>query len=650
MKNIYLRGMSQISASTDLGNGDGYVYITNESGTLGTVFGYPIGIKNGLLAINAVRKEFGPRNSKSAGAGYAVGYMTLTNAAADNLNTLTIGGVNQIGGAVAMTAANLVVSAAAIAAAVNAYVAVPNFRASASGASVIFTSTTATDAYNGDLIVPAFSGASTATTIPVGGGRSQGFRPFRFFIDTRPAATELVIDPAAIEITDAVSWNDLGAPVTITTGTIASNTLSFQRLNDGSRMQVQIDGVTTANNSLGVPSNRITSIVFEGGCVGDIVLFSGVTGAGAPAVFVNGVDIALELATKSLGDFNDTLEMRYVGAGQFSQVVPNAMDAAALRGQGVAIPLQAGTFELGPAAGTATITPGSTGVSAFPGVIYEQDIAIVSPAVLAGSLNFTIDTTNAIEGDTGTISGNNQAITVGANAVNFSGPAGIVATLTAELALSGQWVAKWTYLYYDAVLLAGIVSWQVTPAFSTTNTQFLTTAMYKDLSVTGAKIDDATIDGATKMIADSIPEVNLDASVRAKLNVQGRTIVPVAVSSPEMLALFTTRKLAVAAPGVGKAVVVTGVYASITYIAPIYATNINLQIISDTATAPQAESSLILVKTTNANVIIPLTTVVGAGETQIIENAAVYITTETGNSTAGASNFTFYVEYMIIDL
>jgi len=649
MKNIYLRGMSQISASTDLGNGDGYVYITNESGTLGTVFGYPIGIKNGLLAINAVRKEFGPRNSKSAGAGYAVGYLTLTNAVADNLNTLTIGGVNQIGGAVAMTAANLVVSAAAIAAAVNAYVAVPNFRASASGASVIFTSEVATDAYNGDLIVPAFSGASTATTIPVGGGRSQGFRPFRFFLDTRPAATELVIDPAAIEITDAVSWNDLGAPVTITTGTIASNTLSFQRLNDGSRMQVQIDGITAVNNGLGVPSNRITSIAFEGGCVGDIVLFSGMNGSGAPAVFVQGADIDIALTTKSLADFNDTLEMRYVGAGQFSQVVPEPVDVAAIRASGVAIPLQAGVYQLTPAGGTATIAPGQTGVSAFPGTVYEHDITLQgAPVVLGGTLNFYVDVSTAILGDTGIIMGSGIAVTIGANAINFSDFGGVKTSLTPELAASGRWAVRWVV----ANIVAGLenVSFTVLPDFGTTNTQFLTTAMYEDLSVTGAKMDNATIDGATKLIDDSVTEVKLDSLVRAKLNVQGRTIVPVAIPTAEMLALNTTRKLAVAAPGAGKAVVVTGVYASITYIAPVYATNINLQVISDTATSPQAESSLILVKTTNANVIIPLTAVVGAGETQIIENAAVYITVETGNPTAGASNFKFYVEYMILDL
>jgi len=647
MKNIYLRGMSQISASTDLGNGDGYVYITNESGTLGTVFGYPIGIKNGLLAINAVRKEFGPRNSKSAGAGYAVGYMTLTNAAADNLNTLTIGGVNQIGGAVAMTAANLVVSAAAIAAAVNAYVAVPNFRASASGASVIFTSTTATDAYNGDLIVPAFSGASTATTIPVGGGRSQGFRPFRFFIDTRPAATELVIDPAAIEITDAVSWNDLGAPVTITTGTIASNTLSFQRLNDGSRMQVQIDGITAVNNGLGVPSNRITSIAFEGGCVGDIVLFSGMNGSGAPAVFVQGADIDIALTTKSLSDFNDTLEMRYVGAGQFSQVVPEPVDVAAIRASGLPVPLQPGTFDFPPAGGVATILPGATGVSAFPGNIYEQNVLLTGPAVVLGaSLGFYVDTTNAMNGDNGCIYGNSIPITIGANTITFYDPDGIKATLSAEMALSGQWTCNWVVVDQAA----GIVSFSLVPIFGTANTQFLTTAMYEDLSVTGAKIDNATIDGSTKMVDDSLTEVKLDSLVRSKLNAQGRNTVKVSIPTAQVLTLNSVPIQAVAAPGAGNMTVPSYVMGYIAYVAPVYATNINLQLYHDGAGDAIAETSLLLVKTTTAYQQIPFLFTIAAGTTQMLPNAALMIRVETGDPSAGASDIAVYIEYSILQV
>jgi len=645
MKNIYLRGMSQISASTDLGNGDGYVYITNESGTLGTVFGYPIGIKNGLLAINAVRKEFGPRNSKSAGAGYAVGYLTLTNAAADNLNTLTIGGVNQIGGAVAMTAANLVVSAAAIAAAVNAYVAVPNFRASASGASVIFTSVTATDAYNGDLIVPAFSGASTATTIPVGGGRSQGFRPFRFFLDTRPAATELVIDPAAIEITDAVSWNDLGAPVTITTGTIASNTLSFQRLNDGSRMQVQIDGITAVNNGLGIPSNRITSIAFEGGCVGDIVLFSGMNGSGAPAVFVQGADIDIALTTKSLADFNDTLEMRYVGAGQFSQVVPEPIDVAAIRASGLPVPLQPGTFDFAPSGGVAAITPGATGVSAFPGNIYEQNVLLTGAAVvLPANLGFYVDTTSAMNGDCGCIYGNSIPITLAGKTITFYDPDGIKATLSTEMALSGQWTCNWVVVDQSA----GIVSFSLVPIFGTANTGFLDTPMYAPLSVTGAVIDNDTIDGATKMIDDSLTEAKLDSLVRAKLNAQGRTTTTVNIPTASVLTLNTVPIEVIPAPGAGFMVVIEKVVGYIAYVAPVYATNVNLQLIYAGAGDAIVESSLLLVKTTTGYQELPFLYTIAAGTTQMISNAAVNARVEVGDPTAGSSDITLYITWSLI--
>ena len=634
--------MSEISASTDLGNGFGCVYITDDSGALGTVWGYPQGIVNNILAVNAIKKDFGPRNSRYAGAGYAVGYMTLTNAAADNLNTLTIGGVNQISGVVAMTAGDLSASASSIAAAVNAFVATPNFIASASGAMVIFTSEVATDAYNGDLVAPSFSGASTATTIPVGGGRSIGSRPFRFFIDARSAASPSSIAGAAIEITDAVSWNDLSAPVTVATGTIASNTLSFQRLNDGSRMQVQIDGVTTVG-----AANEITSIAFEGGCYGDIVLFTGVTGGGAPAVFIQNADIGIELASKSLASETDVLEMRYIGAGKFSQVIPNAMDAAALRAQGVAIPATPGVTQFPPAGGTLIIQAGGSGVVP-PGTSYKHDVGLTGAGVVLGSdLEFRVETAaSGKDGDSGTICGNNVPITVGANAVNFSDPNGIKAKLTAEMALSGQWVVQWTVL--DAA--NEVVGFSVVPMFSTLNSQYLDTGMYKDLSVTGAKIAATTIDGGAKLIDDSITEAKLDAIVRAKLNAQGRTTVTVSIPTAQVLTLNSDPVLAIPAPGAGYAIVIEKVFGRIAYVAPVYATNVNLQVIYSGAGDAIAESSLVLVKTTSAMQEIPFLYAISAGATQVVENADVYIRVETGDPTAGASDLTVYITYSLIQL
>jgi len=620
------------------------VYVTGPSG----VFPAPDGERNyysypDLAFMNVPENATGIKawsilNTPENGSGYPMFIITITNAAADNCTSVLVNGIGQTAGAVAMTVGNATASAASIAAAITSFVpgAGQNYRAVNIGATIIGMSDTIGTGSNGDVVLPAFSGASTATYSDVGGGRDSGTSLVRFFIDASAGASETVMSGAAVEITEWLSYRGLQSGRLMVAASVVAYAVSFERsANDMT--------VTLSNNA------TLTNVVSIGAINGDRITLQG-NGADTQVVTASATIGLASSASYSLTGPSTKLVLEWDTTGSKWNEVSRASvaDATQIRASGLPVPLQPGAYQLTPGVGgVALLAPGSTGVSAFPGTIYEPNIVLTGvPVILAASLTFSVDTTNSENGDSGTIYGGGVAITVGVSEVRFTDPTATRAVLSDSMALSGLWAAQWTVV--DK--LNQIVSFSVVPIFGTANTEYLDTPMYAPLSVTGAKIDNATIDGATKLIDDSVDEVKLDALVRAKLNVQGRTIVPVAIPTGEMLALNTTRKLAVAAPGAGKAVVVTGVYAAITYIAPIYATNINLQVISDTATAPQAESSLILVKTTNGIVIIPLTTVVAAGETQIIENAAVYITTETGNATAGASNFTFYVEYMVIDL
>jgi len=637
--------MSSATAYTNLYNGSGMVYVTGPSG----VFPAPDGERNfysypDLALMNVPENATGIKawsilNTPENGSGYPMFIITITNAAADNCTSVLVNGVGQTAGAVAMTVGNATASAASIAAAITSFVpgAGPNYRAVNIGATIIGMSDTIGTGSNGDVVLPAFSGASTATYSDVGGGRDSGTSLVRFFIDASAGASETVMSGAAVEITEWLSYRGLQSGRLMVAASVVASAVSFER---------------SANDMTVVLSNNatLTNVVSIGAINGDRITLQG-NGADTQVVTASATIGLASSASYSLTGPSTKLVLEWDTTGSKWNEVSRAAvaDATQIRASGLPVPLQPGVFQMAPAAGTAAIAPGLTGASAFPGTVYEPDIAIIgAPVVLGGTLNFYVDVTNALNGDTGIIMGNGVAITIGANAINFSDFGGVKTSLPAEIAASGRWAVRWVV----ANVVAGLenVSFTVMPDFGTTNIEFIDTPMLAPLSVTGAKIDNATIDGSTKLIDDSIDEVKLDSLVRAKLNVQGRTIVPVAIPTIEMLALNTTRKLAVAAPGVGKAVVVTGVYASITYIAPVYAAFTNLQVISDTATSPQAESALILVKTTNANIIIPLTAVVGAGETQIIENAAVYITVEGGDPTLGASNFTFYVEYMIIDL
>lgn len=475
-----------------------------------------------------------------------------------------------------------------------------------------------------------------------------GDRALRIYLDPRPLGVGpgnskydvLDINPAkAVDITDVITVKGLQEPPETITTVVSANEVTFQRMS--SRTILYVDGGAP------FPANVVNTFSPVGAEVGDTVTIYGING-GTPVILDTTAFNYLELQT-TLSSYSDSVTLSLTPAG-WNQIVPNKMDAAALRNQGVPISLQPGVFTFQPAGGTATIRPGAIGSSGpFPGDVFEPNIALSGvPAVLAASLNFFVDVTNAIPGDSGVILGDSIAVTVGANAINFSDLGGIKSTIPAQLALTGKWSVQWTVVS----VVAGLenVQFTITPDFGTSNTQFLETAMYQDLSVTNDKLADGVIVGSTKLADGSVTEVKLDDIVQYKLNAQGRYIQRVAIPTGEILALNTTPILAVQAPGVGKAIVVESVTAQITYIAPVYATNVNLQLIFDTATAPIMESSTILVKTTNAIVNLPLSATVAAGETQILENTALYFTVETGDPTAGASNFVFYVEYMILNL
>jgi len=635
--------MSSATAYTNLYNGSGMVYVTGPSG----VFPAPDGERNyysypDLAFMNVPEnatsiKAWSILNTPENGSGYPMFIITITNAAADNCTSVLVNGIGQTAGAVAMTVGNATASASSIAAAITSFVpgAGPNYRAVNIGATIIGMSDTIGTGSNGDVVLPAFSGASTATYSDVGGGRDSGSSLVRFFIDASAGASETVMSGAAVEITEWLSYRGLQSGRVMVAASVVASAVSFER--SANEMTV-----TLSNNA------TLTNVVSIGAINGDRITLQG-NGADTQVVTASATIGLASSASYSLTGPSTKLVLEWDTTGSKWNEVSRASvaDATQIRASGLPVPLQPGTFDFPPAGGTATISPGLTGVSAFPGNVYEQNIILTGAgAVLGASFEFFVDTTNAMNGDYGCIYGNSVPITIGANFVTFYDPDGVKAVLSAEMALSGQWACNWVVVDQAA----GIVSFSLVPIFGTANTQFLTTTMYEDLSVTGAKIDNATIDGSTKLIDDSLDEAKLDSLVRAKLNVQGRNMVKVSIPTAQVLTLNTVPILAIAAPGVGKAILVEHITAGITYIAPIYATNVNLQIIYDTATAPIIESATLLIKTTNAIVNMTRNVVVAAGETQIIENADVYVTVEAGDPSAGASNIVLYIEYAILDL
>jgi hypothetical protein len=121
------------------------------------------------------------------------------------------------------------------------------------------------------------------------------------------------------------------------------------------------------------------------------------------------------------------------------------------------------------------------------------------------------------------------------------------------------------------------------------------------------------------------------------------------ITTAQVLALNSTPLTIVAAPSAGYAIEVISATFKMVYATTQYATNFNIQLITYGANVEQAEVSSL-----NASVstirALDISSTNAPTATQILENAALNVTVETGNPTAGDSDITVYVTYRIITL
>lgn len=505
--------MGASTAYTNLFSGSGMVYVTGPSG----VFPAPVGERNyysypDLAFVNTPEnavsiKAWAGLNTPENGSGYACFQIEITNAAADNCTGVLVNGVGQTAGAVAMTVGDTTASAASIAAAISAYTpgAGPNYRAINIGPLIIGMSDVIGTGTNGDIVLPSFSGASTATATDVGGGRDSGVGLVRIFIDPSAGASETVMGGAAVEITEWLSYRGLQSGRLIVSASVVASAVQFERSS-------QDMTVVLSNNA------TLSDVVSLGAIDGDRITLQGngadtqVVTASATIGLASGVDYTLTDA-----DTKITLEWDVNGAKWNEVSRASVADATQIRASGVAIPAQPGGFSFQPAGGTASLKPGLTGVSAFPGDIFESTVSLAgAPAILGSSLEFVVVHTGAIVGDSGTVSGNGIAIDLNGNAVNFSSSGGIIASLTPELALSGRWTATWTVVDPTAIAPDNGAFWSISAEFSNENQQIVNTDLIKDAAVTDAKV--ATGISGTKLAVATVPESALAITTQAKIN------------------------------------------------------------------------------------------------------------------------------------
>ena len=129
---------SPFSNIPDLATNKGYVYFADVNGAL-IGYGIPNDVNNDVFG--DVRKlilsDALPRQSMQ-GSSYPFCILNISAVAGAglNLNTFTVNGVSIISGAVGLTNADPTASAASVAANINAYVSIPDFRAVSFGGTV----------------------------------------------------------------------------------------------------------------------------------------------------------------------------------------------------------------------------------------------------------------------------------------------------------------------------------------------------------------------------------------------------------------------------------------------------------------------------------------------------------------------------------
>ena len=190
-----------------LGNGKGYIYATNPDATKTIVYIEPNttqGVRNMRVA--------GAASAPIIAARSAIGTVTFTGVAAGNITAITINAVNQLAAPVAADPVSTVLTAVAVAAAINAYA--PSgytFTAEAIGAVVNIYSTPSDGvAVNGLTITTTVSNPAitTTTTAFTGGSDQTGVYDtsvgLRFYLDPSISASKTALNINAEDISSYI--------------------------------------------------------------------------------------------------------------------------------------------------------------------------------------------------------------------------------------------------------------------------------------------------------------------------------------------------------------------------------------------------------------------------------------------------------------
>ena len=127
-------------------------------------------------------------------------------------------------------------------------------------------------------------------------------------------------------------------------------------------------------------------------------------------------------------------------------------------------------------------------------------------------------------------------------------------------------------------------------------------------------------------------------------------VVNLTVTTAQILALNSTPIELIAAQGAGKTIEIISASTKLVYVSAAYATNTNLQLLTSGATNAQFDDGKVLTATVSTHWKFEALQPTSATDTQLIENAAVNVTVETGDPITGDSNIEIFALYRVLDV
>lgn len=608
--------MTAAQAITFLGNGSGYVYAADSSGTL-----IDVGVMNTLITKRTlVDKAATLRNP--AYSTPATFTLTITAADADNCTGFLIGGIAQITPPIAMTIGDTAASAASLGAAINALATVLNWTCVVVGPTIYGTCGTLGTIGNGLALNITFSGGTTASFTPTtGGGTDANVFNTRIFLDT--AAT----DPTVLSGTDITEALAALPPTPVQEVAIVSAAITIERKDRESYVKVTGGGT-------------IDDIIMPDAQYGDLV-----------TVYCKDGEAAVTIRNSNplgLGNIAMSVSTDYVSTGEFEaktfcyRIVGGTPVWAESDGRDNSTPTnnrESGSF-VPLVAGVATQAMNLAGAAYTYNMgdpAQEYSVQFTGSGNLTGNITVSLAAgADILAGDEGSLFGNGSSVTyTGAFTITVGG-----IVLPASVALSGNWKVLW--IYDGAAFRYNLVT-------NITDPDIIGTAQIKPLAVGNPEISD--VSGA-KINAGTVPFTALDASTQALFGGLAASYTTVDIATGDVLTLNTSPVDVAAMPAVaGQAYVV--LYAAtqiLSYAGVAYNAGDVVWLKTFGATVPQMiDNNTLQATVATMRKMLPNDSGLVAAATQVIANAKMQVTSS-ADPTLGTSDIRVHIWYIAIPL